>query len=87
MLRPADGKSVVGSVAEADNDTTNPYVTDNGNFILDLFLERPIPDKQTAADSLRSMVGVIEHGLFLNMASAILIAAPDGVKLHAKQER
>jgi ribose 5-phosphate isomerase A len=35
--------------------------------------------ERTAAE-IRAIVGVVEHGLFLNMASLALVAGDDGVK-------
>ena len=59
-------------------DGSGPYLTDEANYILDCHagaLEYPA---QTAA-AVRSIVGVVEHGLFLNMASLVLIAGENGV--------
>ena len=54
------------------------YLTDEQNFILDCACGTlPNPD-ETAAE-IRSIVGVVEHGLFLDMASQALIAGDDGV--------
>jgi len=39
-----------------------------------------IDDPETLAAELKSIVGVVEHGLFLGMATAALIAGDDGVK-------
>ena len=55
-----------------------PYLTDEGNYILDChgaLLEDPA---RTAAQ-IRAIVGVVEHGLFLGMASLALVAGPSGV--------
>ena len=57
-----------------------PYVTDNGNYILDCTFSGGIGDLENIAAQLQSRVGVVEHGLFLNMASEVLVASPDGVK-------
>ena len=49
------------------------YITDEGNFILDcsgLMIEDP----EAMAAKLDSIVGVVEHGLFLGMANLALIA-------------
>jgi ribose 5-phosphate isomerase A len=54
------------------------YITDEGNLILDcsgLLLEDP----QAIAAKLDSTVGVVEHGLFLNMANLALIAGEQKV--------
>lgn len=39
------------------------YKTDNGNLIVDLFLEAPLRDVRRAADDLSRTAGVVEHGL------------------------
>ena len=59
-----------------------PYLTDEGNFILDCACGQ-ISDPAATAAAIRSIVGVVEHGLFLHMASLALIAGDDGVtELH-----
>ena len=55
------------------------YITDEGNFILDCGGGSITDATKTAAD-IRAIVGVVEHGLFLNMASLALIAGEDGVR-------
>jgi len=55
-----------------------PYLTDEGNFILDCACGQ-ISDPAVTAAAIRSIVGVVEHGLFLHMASLALIAGDDGV--------
>jgi ribose 5-phosphate isomerase A len=55
------------------------YITDENNLILDCACGS-IPDPARTAADIRSIVGVVEHGLFLNMASLALIAGEDGVR-------
>jgi ribose 5-phosphate isomerase A len=55
------------------------YITDEGNYILDCGGASITNPAKTAAD-IRAIVGVVEHGLFLNMASLALIAGEDGVR-------
>ena len=55
------------------------YITDEGNVILDCACGS-IPDPAWTASELRGIVGVVEHGLFVNMASLALIAGDDGVR-------
>src|SRR5215467_11730588 len=43
-----------------------PYVTDEGNFILDCF-GQVIEDPDTIAAKIDSITGVVEHGLFLHI--------------------
>ena len=54
------------------------YITDEGNFILDcsgLLIENP----EGIAAKIDSIIGVVEHGLFLNMANLALIAGEQQV--------
>ena len=48
------------------------YVTDNGNYIADLHLQQPV-DIQSLDARLKSIVGVIETGLFLNKGERMII--------------
>lgn len=56
-----------------------PFITDNGNLILDLYEADygQIPD---LANAIKEITGVVEHGLFLNMASRAIVAGEDGVE-------
>lgn len=54
------------------------FVTDGGHHILDASFGR-IPDPAALAAVLCSIPGVVEHGLFLGLASAAVIGRDDGV--------
>ncbi|HTD97252.1 MAG TPA: ribose-5-phosphate isomerase RpiA [Edaphobacter sp.] len=54
------------------------YITDEGNYILDCACGEIANTTKTAAD-IRGITGVVEHGLFLKMASFALIANGQGV--------
>lgn len=54
------------------------FVTDGGHFILDASFGL-IHDAQALSLALHGVPGVVEHGLFLDMASIAIIAGPDGV--------
>ena len=56
---------------------TNKYVTDQHNYILDLHLNE-ILDPKTLSLGLLQIVGVVEVGLFIDMASKIIIGDDDG---------
>jgi ribose 5-phosphate isomerase A len=65
---------------------SEPYVTDEGHYILDA----PIPaesDPNALATALKTIPGVVEHGLFLDMASLALLGHEDGTveRLEARQ--
>jgi ribose 5-phosphate isomerase A len=55
-----------------------PFVTDEHNHILDCRFGQ-IPDADGLAQKLSDMPGVVEHGLFIGMASVVLFARGDGI--------
>lgn len=59
--------------------TDGPVVTDNGNLILDASFGR-IPDTKGLATSLAQVPGLVEHGLFIDIADIAFIAGQDGVE-------
>lgn len=62
----------------------SPFVTDNGNSIVDCAFSQPIPDLDTLHANIKSIVGVVETGFFLHIATSALIGGPDGVKTIGK---
>ena len=70
-LRQAKSSGAPGVIAR-------PYLTDEGNYILDCACGR-IDDPQKTAAAIRAIVGVVEHGLFLGMATLALVAGENGV--------
>lgn len=56
-----------------------PFLTDGGHFILDAQLQS-IENVQSLADRLVAIPGVVEHGLFLGLATKAYVAGADGVK-------
>jgi len=56
------------------------FVTDSGHWILDAALGR-IPDPQKLAGLLSPIPGVVEHGLFIGLAQAAILAGPAGVRV------
>ena len=59
-------------------DGNGPYVTDEGNFLLDCH-DGELTDPERTAAEIRRIVGVVEHGLFLHMAQVALVAGDEGV--------
>ena len=56
------------------------FVTDGGHWLLDAQLRR-IADPRALASKLSAIPGVMEHGLFIGLAQAAIVAGPDGVRL------
>jgi ribose 5-phosphate isomerase A len=57
-----------------------PWITDEGNLILDCRRD-DWSDPPALARSLADMPGVVDHGLFLGIAVAAYVASPDGVRV------
>lgn len=57
-----------------------PFLTDNGNLILDCAFTR-IEDPDALADALAVVPGVVEHGLFLDIADVLIIASNAGIRV------
>jgi ribose 5-phosphate isomerase A len=56
------------------------FVTDGGHWIIDAALGR-IDDPRAMAHALSDVPGVMEHGLFVDLAAMVIIGGPDGVKI------
>jgi ribose 5-phosphate isomerase A len=63
--------------AELRKEDNQAFVTDNGHYILDCHFEK-INDALGLNTSLHLMPGIVETGLFINMASAVIIGRGDG---------
>jgi ribose 5-phosphate isomerase A len=71
--------AALGAAVQLRNDSSGkPFVTDEGHHILDCSFGQ-IPDPPALASKLESMPGVVEHGLFIGMASVALIGKGDKV--------
>lgn len=69
----------LGATVELRRKGDEPYVTDNGNRIIDArFPSLRAPAK--LADQVLRIPGVVGHGLFLGMADTVLVGSDDGVR-------
>jgi len=59
----------------------SPYLTDNGNLILDLRLGPGVADAVDLGREINNIVGVIENGIFSGLASACILADESGVEI------
>ncbi|MFN3547591.1 MAG: ribose-5-phosphate isomerase RpiA [Mesorhizobium sp.] len=55
------------------------FLTDGGHYILDASFGL-IPDPRALSNALHAIPGVVEHGLFLDLASVAIIAGRNGIK-------
>jgi ribose 5-phosphate isomerase A len=60
------------------------FVTDSGNMILDCHFG-PIPDVHRLAAELAGRAGIVEHGLFIGLATDLIVASPQGIT-HRRRE-
>ncbi|CAI0450727.1 unnamed protein product [Linum tenue] len=61
-----------------------PFLTDNGNHIVNLFFKSDVGDLRAASDAIHRLPGVIEHGMFIGMATAVIVAGESGVTVKNK---
>jgi ribose 5-phosphate isomerase A len=56
------------------------FVSDNGHYIVDCFFGA-IADPDRLADRLAAIPGIVEHGLFIGIAKAVISAGPAGIEI------
>ncbi len=69
---------LVRSGLSGDNPGANAFLTDNGNYILDLQGNEGM-DYRLMAGKLKALTGVVETGLFGNICEKIIVGTKDGV--------
>ena len=75
----AAGAGCAGDIALRRLPNGKPFMTDNGNYILDCAFESI--DEPDSLDMMLKMIpGVVENGLFLGMAERAIIVGPDGIE-------
>jgi ribose 5-phosphate isomerase A len=74
----AERLAALGASLTVRGGEESPYVTDNGNLILNLVVEGGIKDPAALADALKSTTGVVEQGLFIGLTDTVIVAGPDG---------
>jgi ribose 5-phosphate isomerase A len=65
--------------------SSEPFVTDQGNLILDCAFGR-IDEPEVLAFALKRVPGVVEHGLFLGVADLAIIGSTAGVEVLSARE-
>ncbi|MGF9966985.1 ribose 5-phosphate isomerase A [Bacillus rhizoplanae] len=80
-------RTLLGCTTTLRLQNNQPYITDNGNFIVDCafpdFITNPIETHQF----LKTLTGVVETGLFINMAQIVVIGENNGVKKLISQNK
>jgi ribose 5-phosphate isomerase A len=68
------------------NAVGDPLVTDGGHFLLDCRFESAILEPERIERELRQRVGVVETGLFIDLADTVVVGGVDGVRLLGGEE-
>ncbi len=59
-----------------------PVITDGGNYIVDAHTRR-IPNAEALATRLQSIAGVVEHGLFIGLATTVILGKAKGAEVRS----
>lgn len=77
-----DKISKLGCIAELRIEKNNlPFVTDNKNYIYHCKFDNGIDNPKELDKQLMEIEGVVDTGLFINMATKIIIGTPNGTKI------
>jgi ribose 5-phosphate isomerase A len=77
---------LAASVTQRATRAGRPFITDGGHYILDCVFGA-IDDPEQLQRQLDRTVGVIEHGLFLGMASQVIVGSSRGVDVLSSRMR
>lgn len=79
--------ALVGAGAESPNisqrmnpEGTQPFITDGGNYIFDCACT-VIPRARQVANRLSAIPGVVEHGLFIDLARIVIVGTEEGADI------
>ena len=78
--RLAHALGLVGPITARETASGAPYRTDGGHYIFDCAFGA-IPEPEMLDLRLLDIPGVVDHGLFNGLATAVFIGAPDGVRI------
>lgn len=82
VLRKLQLLNGVGKIRVIEGKT---YVTDQGNYIIDADFGL-IADPRLLSEKLNEIEGVVEHGLFINLASMVIMGSDDAVKIFTEEK-
>jgi ribose 5-phosphate isomerase A len=71
---------VSGQMIVRNGNDGHAFVTDGGHWIIDAHLGQ-IPDAPRLAGLLNVIPGVVEHGLFIGLATMLMLAGPQGIRI------
>jgi ribose 5-phosphate isomerase A len=75
-----------GTAQLRKNDKREPFITDSGNYIIDCAFDNGLADPWLLETELQHRAGIVESGLFLDMAESVIVAAGAGVNVLERGE-
>lgn len=84
IAEQAEDAGCIGPIRRRMTKDGKPFVTDNGNYILDCAFGQ-IAEPEILADALGIIPGVVEHGLFLGLCDTAILAGPSGIEVLSLQ--
>ena len=69
------------------NGDGTPVVTDGGHLLFDCYFANGIEDAAATEVHLNDHPGIVENGLFIDLADFVLVGTPTGVDVHSRADR
>jgi ribose 5-phosphate isomerase A len=79
--RAAQACGLAGAIELRRTTNGEAFVTDGGHYMVDCAFGA-IPAPEVLAARLIAIPGVVEHGLFIGLAKAVIAAGPEGIKIY-----
>ncbi len=70
----------LGCRVERRETNGEPFITDNQNYILHCFFPTGIDNPHAVHSTMAGRTGIVGHGLFLDMVTDVIVAAPNGIR-------
>jgi ribose 5-phosphate isomerase A len=77
----AERLTALGASLTVRGGEETPYITDNGNLILNLVMDGGIKDAAAFGKALKGTTGVVEHGLFVGLTDTLIVGSPEGANV------
>lgn len=74
----------LGCQASLRQGESGPFVSDEGHYVIDCRFQT-IADPAALGAAIKALVGVVEHGLFVQLADRVVVASPSGLEELARQ--
>jgi ribose 5-phosphate isomerase A len=86
ILKQAEATGATGEIRLRKNARGEIFISDNGNYIVDCHFGA-LPDPDALAVRLCAIPGVVEHGLFIGIATAVISAGPEGIEVFGRLDQ